>query len=376
MFEFKGDWRTKISLKAFSILNNPEYYRDTEPVTKGLFNLEIFDVRNENPDPETYQMNTINYLENTDNQKQILTGLLNYCRDTIYPHYKEFMLEEEYPESYPKLESEKDLHQLLGINNVIIKRIDKDGFAYYILDCSSCLDYEHGINLTLYKNSVIDHGEDWDDQKVCEHKGIDYQTYHEKSVEEYNRRDLVLTQPHPKYGKLKPYQEEQNEYYPFGLYHDGQFDKLITELENGVIANAESVMARLLPLSIFHEKENITKYLLPKFGKGQHASFKYALQKDRFDLMETLIVQGYDINEQVAQDSSFYATIREIVNCLNKNEQYDHISKRLKFLLANGLNPMLEDKFGRNAYFAIERINNSDLKERVTKIVSEIIKSA
>ncbi len=131
-------------------------------------------------------------------------------------------------------------------------------------------------------------------------------------------------------------------------------------------------MSRLLPLSIFHEKENITQYLLPKFGKGQHSSFKYALQKDRFDLMKILIKQGYDINEQVAQDSSFYDSIREIVNCLNKNEPYDHILKRLQFLLQNGLNPMLEDRFGRNAYFAIDRIDNLELKERITNIVKQI----
>ena len=372
MFEFKGDWVTKINLKEFSILNNPEYSSDTNLTSKGIFELEIFDVRNDSPDPETFQINAIKYLEKTDNQKQILTSLLDYCRDTIYPHYKEFMWEEEYPECYPKLENEEDLYKLLGINRIIIKRIDKDEFAYYILDCSSCLDYEHGINITLFKDKVIDHGEDWDDQKVCEHKGIDYKTYNDKAIEEFNRRDLVLTQPNSKYGKLKPYQEEQNEFYPFGLYHDGQFDKLINELENGVIANSNNVMARLLPLSIFHEKENITQYLLPKFGKGQHSSFKYALQKDRFDLMETLIKQGYDINEQVAQDSSFYDSIREIVNCLNENNSYDHILKRLKFLLQNGLNPMLEDRFGRNAYFAIDRIDKLDLKERVTNIVNQI----
>ena len=372
MFEFKGDWVTKINLNEFSILNNPEYSRDIELISKGIFDLEIFDIRNENPDPETFQINAINYLENTNNQKQILTSLLIYCRDIIYPHYKEFMWEKEYPECYPKLENEKDLHKLLGINRIIIKRIDKDEFAYYILDCSSCLDYEHGIKITLYKDNVIDHGEDWDDQKVCEHKGIDYLTYHKKSVEEFNKRDLVLTEPNPKYGKLKPYQKDQNEFYPIGLYHAGQFDKLITELENGVIANSEIVMAKLLPLSIYHEKENMTQYLLPKFGRGQHESFKYALQKDRFDLLETLIKQGYDINEQVAQDSSFYDSIREIVNCLNKNKEFNHISKRLKFLLQNGFNPMLEDKFGRNAYFAIERIDNKDLKEKVKKIVDQI----
>ncbi len=372
MFEFKGDWETEIKLNEFEFFDNPEYKYQDSNKDNSIIRLEFFDERNENPDPEESQLNTVNYLLDSKNQKSILNKLLTFSKKTIYPTYKEFMWESEYPECYPQLNKVEDLNKLYGINSIKIKTIDKDSYAYYMFDCSSCLDYEHGIVITFYKDKIIDFQEDWDDIKVCEHKGIDYQAYHEKSIKEYNKRELFLVKPNPKYGKLKPYQKEQNEFYPIGLYHDGQYEKLIFELENGTIDNSENVMKRLLPLSIFHEKENFTQYLLPKFGKGQHSSFKYALEKDRFDIMEILIKQGYDINEQVAQDSSFYDSIREIVNCLNKNEPYNHIIKRLKFLLQNDLNPMLEDRFGRNAYFAIDRIEKLELKEKVTNILNQI----
>lgn len=372
MFEFKGDWTTVINLEEFSILDNPEYCSKRDVLDNGIFTLQILDVRNENPDPEPYQINAINYLLDTSNQKQILKSLLHYSRDIIYPHYKQFMWEEEYPDSYPRLETEKDLYHLLGVNSVIIKTIEKDDFAYFIFTCNSCLDYEHGITITLYKNEVIDHGEDWDDQKVCAHKGIDYKTYEDHATKEFNKRDRVLTSPHPKYEKLKPWQEEQNDYYPFGLYHDGQFDRLISEIEDGTIKDKDRAMLRLFPLSIYHEKERITQYLIPKFGPGQHSAFKYALQKDRYDLMNRLITQGYDINQLVAQDSVFYDCIWEIVKSMEKNQEYDHIIKRFEFLLQNGLNPLLEDKFGRNAYYAIGRIENLEHRERVKKILEQI----
>lgn len=375
MFEFKGEWNTNIYLKEFSILKNPEYNDKDSKVDQGIFNLEIFDIRNENPDPEEFQLNIIHFLLEPKNQLKILDNLLTYSRDIIYPHYKEFMWEEEYPECYPKLENKNNLFNLYGINRIIIKRIEKDDFAYFIFDCSSCLDYEHGITITLYKDEVIDHGEDWDDQKVCAHKGIDYKTYNDKAVADFNKKILEIAIPHPKYGKLKPFQADQNEYYPVGLYHAEQFERLIKELENGTIKDGERVMARLFPLSIYHAKEQITQYLLPKFGEGHHSAFKYALEKDRYDIMNQLIKQGYDINQQVAQDSTFYDSIGKLESCINKNEDFEHIIKRLKYLLENGLNPDLEDNFGRNSYYRIERIDSEEVKIRVNKIIGDIKKA-
>jgi len=373
-FEFKGDWELELKLEKFKILNNSEYTRGSKNPSEGLFKFEIFDEFNSNPDPENYQINTINFLLNPDNQSKVLTSLLKYSRDIIYPHYKTFMWESEYPECYPQLTKVEDLNKLYGINRIVIKRIGHEDFAYYIFDCSSCLDYEHGITVTLYKDTVIDHGEDWDDKKVCEHKGIDYNSYHEKAVKDYNHREVILTKPHEKYGKLKPWQKDQNEWYPVGLYHANRLSDFKKALETGEIPK-EPTISKILYLSIFHKMEEFTQFLIDQNVDYKYSAFKEALKRDRYDLTDKLLSQGYNINEKVAQSSFFYETIGYLTNAINKNEAIVVFTKRLKYLIVNDLDPYLEDNFNRNSFFRIKRIDDKNLKEKVEQEVMRIMKS-
>lgn len=361
LFEFKGDWTFEQAAKKFMILNN-----------SGSINFEIFDEFNDNPDPEIYQLNTVNYLLEENNQLNVLASIIEYSRNTIYPHYKTFMWESEYPECYPALNEITDLSKLFTLNSILIKRIQHDDYAYYVFNCYSCLDHEHGITLTLYKDKVLDHGEDWDDKKVCEHKGIDYKTYYDKAVQDYNHRELVITLPHPKYGKLKPWQKEQNEYFPMGLYHKNRLNDFQTELENKVFPK-EPICSRVLELSILHEKEEFIKNLIERNVKFKYGAFKEALKKDRFDIMDKLLEQGYNINEKVAQSSHFYDTIGFMVSAIKSNEKYEKYAKRLNYLLENKLNPYLEDKWGRNSLFRIERIEDKELRSAVNTAVMHAI---
>ena len=371
-FEFKGDWELELKLEKFKILNNSEYTRGSEKPSQGFFKFEIFDEFNSNPDPENYQINAINFLLNPDNQSKVLTSLLKYSRDIIYPHYKTFMWESEYPECYPELNKVEDLNKLYGINRIVIKRIGHEDFAYYIFDCSSCLDYEHGITVTLYKDTVIDHGEDWDDKKVCEHKGIDYNSYHEKAVKDYNHREVILIKPHEKYGKLKPWQKYQNEWYPVGLYHANRLGDFKKALETGEIPK-EPTISKILYLSIFHKKEEFTQFLIDQNVDYKNSAFKEALNRDRYDLTDKLLQQGYNINEKVAQSSLFYETISYLIKAIADNKEIDKYTKRLKYLLNNGFDPYLEDNFNRNSLCGIERIDDKILKKKVQIQITKIL---
>lgn len=372
-FEFKGDWELELKLEKFKILNNSEYTRGSEKPSEGLFKFEIFDEFNSNPDPENYQINTINFLLNLDNQSKILTSLWKYSRDIIYPHYKTFMWESEYPECFPQLTKVEDLNKLYGINQIIIKRIGHEDFAYYIFECSSCLDYEHGITITLYKNTVIDHGEDWGDEKVCEHKGIDYESYHEKAVKDCNYKELILTKPHPKYGKLKPWQRDQNDFYPYGLFHAKKDEELIEGIKSGIIP--KEIISGILGIAIWHEREELTQYFIKLNPVHKYTAFKNALNKDRFDLTDMLLEQKYNLNEKVAQSSFFYETIGNMIKALKNEEEIDTYKERLKYLLKKGLDPYLEDNFKRNSFFRIKRINDESLREQVEQEVMRIMKS-
>ncbi|MDF1698306.1 MAG: hypothetical protein P1U56_20825 [Saprospiraceae bacterium] len=372
MFEFNGEWEFDLQLEEFKILNNSEYIDDVSNASQGFVKVEIFDEFNANPDPEEYQLNAIHYLLDKQNQARILYNLLIYSREIIYPHYKEFMWESEYPECYPKLNTIVDLNKLYGIYQISIKRIGHLDHAYYIFNCNSCLDYEHGITITLHKDEVIDHGENWEDKKVCEHKGIDYSTYSKQATKAYNHREAVLTEPHPKYGKLKPWQKNQNDRYPFELYRTNKMDEFIQAIDNGVFPS-EPVTSRITELSIIHGKEPVTQLLLARKPKYAYAAFKEALKKDRFDITDMLLEQGYAINEQRAQRSHFYETIGFLSKAISNEENINVYKIRLKYLLANGLDPYLEDNFSRNALYRIDRINDKKLKEQVNNEVKKIL---
>jgi hypothetical protein len=368
-FEFNGDWEFELELGKFKIFNNSEYTRGNTKPGRGLFNIQIFDERNSNPDPEEYQINTINYLLDSDNQTKILGSLLKYSRDIIYPHYKTFMWESEYPDCYPDISKVEDLSKLYGINQIIVKTIGHENFAYYIFNCSSCLDYEHGITVTLFKDTVIDHGEDWDDKKVCEHKGIKYELYHEKAIKDYNQRELIITKPNPKYGKLKPWQKTQNDFYPFGLFHANKDQDLIEFIDSGK-AN-KNVAPRLLEMSITNNRRNLTNYFLENSSHFLYPSFMAALKRKDYDLMDLILDKGFNVNERIAQSSPFYYTIGELTKQLDDLENRQEEIKLLKYLLKKGLDPYLEDKFKRNSYYRIERIDDKTKQDKILNILED-----
>ena len=279
------------------------------------------------------------------------------------------MLESEYPECYPSLDSTDDLSNLYTIDRVIIKRIGHEDHAYCIFVCSSCLDYEHGITITLHKDRIIDHGEDWDDKKVCEHKGIDYTTYHEKIVKDYNHKELILTEPNPKYGKLKPWQKSQNDYYPYGLFHAKKNAEL-TNFIDSKKAN-KGVVPSLLKLSIANNRKELINYFLEKSSHFLYPAFMEALRIKDYELMEKILDKGFNLNERVAQSSPFNYVIGELSNQIENLEDRQKEIKLMKYLLNKGLDPYLEDKFKRNSYCRIDRISSWEKRNKVLSVLKE-----
>ena len=368
MFEFKGEWEMELQLENFQIFKILDYNQGDSQASYKLFKFEIFDEFNYNPDPEEYQINAINYLLELENQTAIIKNLFEYSKNIIYPHYKTFMDDDDFPE----LNSINDIGKLYRIDKIIVKRIGHLNYAYYIFDCSSCLDHEHGIRITLFKDTIIDHGEDWDDRKVCEHKGIDYKSYQEKATKEYNHTELKLIKPHEKYGKLKPWQNGQNEHYPFGLFHAKKDKELIEGFKNGSIS-IESYTSRLLTKSISQEREDLTQFLIDLNPKFKYLAFKEALLKNRFDLTDKLIKQGYNLNDKNAFSSHFTDTITLIVRTTPENEQIENYRNRLKYLMNKGLNPYLVDKYNRNSLSHIKRIEDENLRHTIENDITQIM---
>jgi len=370
MFEFIGDWETQIKLEGFSILNNPEYVG--KKVFKEIFDITIYDVYNDNPDPEEYQLNTINWLCDIDNQKEVLNNLFVYCKNIVYPHYKTFMLESEYPEYYPTLNEVKDLYLLIAIRSIEILSFGKDNKAYYNLTCESCLDHEHGIKFGAYGNLILEHGENLDNDKIFEHLGHN-PFLNRPDTSRIINRDVVLSGAHPKYSKFKPWQVRAIEYYPFGLYHNKRDKELIEDLENKIIKN-QNINSRLFCLAIQGGRENLIQYFIDKKLENTFGPFREALKKDRYDLTNKILKQGVNLNSIVAHSSLFSETIGFLAVALKQSKDPNQYLKRLRYLLTNGLDPYLEDNFKRNSLTRIERIDDEKIRTQVKKYVMQIIK--
>jgi len=326
MLEFNGDWIMDLKLEKFSLLNHMDYNVDVEKVNQGFFEVEIVDEHNNTPDPEEYQYNTVNWLLDPLHQKAILNKLFLHCKEIIYPQYKKILWESDYPECYPKLNNIKDLKKLLGISRIKIES----------------------------------------NKKIFKHRGDDPELEYNKLVEKLNRRTLTMQLPHPKYGKLKPWQRKANLQYPMAIYQAGLHVELRENLENGVIPK-EPYTSRILELSIFHKKEELTQYLIKRNPEKKYNSFKYALDFDRYDLMDELLKQGLELNDRIAFDSPFLHVVRSIQRARIKNEDTEKFKMRLKYLIMNGLNPYLEDSSKRSS---ISIIKDRELRKEIIDYIS------
>lgn len=269
-FKFKGDWETEIKLLEFSKFLNPIFFRHSSTHNPdGTVKMIIDESRNVNPDPEDYQLKTINFLLNIDNQKKIIQSIFAYIKNVAYPDIQSRLPREEFPDSYPNLEKIDDLYNVVALVGVNIHSFQKDEFAMYTLSFNSSFNYECSINLTLAKTTVIDHIE-WNDfpsEKIRDLLGCRSLTEEEYEAmeKEEQTKELVYHFPHPKYGKLKSWQKSENNNYPIHLLNRENFE----ELKSFIISNRD-------------ERENLKSNLLARIKK-----FEIDIPEDLEKLLST-----------------------------------------------------------------------------------------
>lgn len=374
-FEFDGNWTREIQLIEFAKLNNPDFARKDHDANNGIFGLTIYDAQNFNPDPEKEQINTINYLTNPQNQKEIIESIFLFSRDIIYPEYKEYLSEEEYPECYPSLNTPKDLYNLIGINEVMIYNIQKEGFAYYVLGFNSCLDYEHGLYLTLHKSRVLDHAQmgDLDQKKIYDDLGFNYEEHLEKHHEREKNKELKTYMPHPKYGKLKPWQERANNYYPYGLLHGKQNDKLIEFLQ--IKENHLKFTGRVLNAAVINSYTEAIELLISLKPEKVISAIITAIRKNQNDLVKRLVqLEKSDLNKRVGFDSLLYNAFVNLAKQYGYKEEKGKAMEMLDLFLSVGVNPNLKDKFNRDTNYCIGNIREKELVEELRELLKEKIK--
>jgi len=237
-FEFKGDWFTTIELRTFDKeLDNPRYSFRRKELEKAEYQIELYDDYDFEPDLSEEQINAIEHLQEESNQMTILKNLYTYFKEIVYPHYQTFISEEEYPGTFPILNNQSNLKDVIGLDHIAVLRFGKDGSSYYNLMFETSLDEEHGIGFVLHNNSIIEHGEIGGImyEKVASHMGMTNEEYSDYQTKIQTPPTKEYQIAHKKFGKLKPWQQDVNKSYHYFLYSSKQDYKLIEYIETGKI---------------------------------------------------------------------------------------------------------------------------------------------
>ena len=266
-FEFKGEWfDSVIELHEFDkILNNKKYSTRRNDLNEGEYSLIINDIYDDNPDLSDEQYRTIEHLQQQSNQTNILENLFYYLKDVVYPEYKEYISEEEYPGTFPPLEEIESLNDVIGLDHIVLLRFGLQDYNYYNLMFETSLDEELGIGFVTHKNDIIEHGAigSLSYENIAEHMGMTYEEYlnYQTEIQTPSTREYQIV--NQKFGKLKPWQVEFNENYNYFLLSNGTSEELIEFIESGKIPIENSFM-QIKPHMIRENRIKLIEYFKSK----------------------------------------------------------------------------------------------------------------
>ncbi|MBJ2176278.1 hypothetical protein JBL43_18650 [Aureibaculum sp. A20] len=229
-YRFNGDWKFKLELEEFSEIFTFDSI-DALKWKRDQIDIKILDVHNENPCPESEQINAINYV--IINQEKIVEEVFKIVRDQLIPYYKSILGDDS--ETFIPIKSKEDLSNYLGISSINIFNHFKNDIAYVMLYFNSFrCDSEHGINLIFHKDRFIGTHEDF--KEAYEDIGLDYkETLREisnKNQKQFENKDYKFHESTSDRYSLKPWQQQENSIYPFRLLQTDQQDKFVAFMEN------------------------------------------------------------------------------------------------------------------------------------------------
>ncbi len=373
-FKFIGDWKFNYSLPVLTKLNFNKFYPPEYPhgvkSLEGVIPISFNSKRDNIPDPNEVQFNTLKWIQN--NQKHILESLFNHVKNVLYPFYlSEIDFDEDW---FPPLNKLSDLSNVLGIESIAIDTHSKNGISYAYYSFKFSVDDEHGIVIILHKTELIgfDQIGSIDDQKIIEDLGLDYSDYEAKRLEEYDKREFKFHSPHPKYGKLKPWQEAENSMYPYQLINKNRIEDFKTFVNNGEVS-IDGNSIPFLPGAIMRENMELVEFCLSKKPKNLHGSFLSALDKNMFDIASRILNLGYNINEETGGSSILDSLIKKYIRSFSNPNEISKIEKRMNFLFLNKFNPYLQDSYRQNSFNSIRYLKDDVIKKSLLDLLQELI---
>ncbi len=112
------------------------------------------DMVDDDPKIEDYHIEAFNYL--IENQEGIKVGLLNALLEE-YPNLQELYgyHADEKEEYMPDIFKIDDFKKLIGIANIHLLNVEKDGIGYVGFEFGCTWDDEHGLGIMTHKNRII-----------------------------------------------------------------------------------------------------------------------------------------------------------------------------------------------------------------------------
>ncbi len=244
-FVFNGDWEIEVNLKHFE-LYFIKVYSDRPELKEQRINKDIYlricDQQGDfDPDPNPGQINAINYLLQESNQIAIIHSIVKYLNDVIYTDYdhEDFLPKADNPNAYPTVHTLADFQKYFRLEAINVYFLEKENFAYYSLTFGvKLLDDEHGLCIDLHKDRCIEHGpgEGTNQEKIVADlppgafKKCNYSIEKEKAI---------FHQPHLKYNKLKPWQVDANERFPYNAFKNKEDELLMKCYNDGIYPNSK-----------------------------------------------------------------------------------------------------------------------------------------
>lgn len=359
-----GEWTTKIVLIQLSGLRNIKFFRNERSrqhlaeLEQGLITLDISDERNTDPDPSAEQNATFDFI--IENQQLILESLFNALRNKIYPTYQEYIDADDY--SFPPLHTLNDLELVLAIRRITITANYKEGFAYYELYFDFSGDREHGLVISMHKDRLISFCGmgDNDGRAVLEDIGYDYDKWLKEYLDARNNKSYTIHKKIPKYGKLKPWQKDENREYLINLIRADDLVKLKQLIDSGEIDIEEGYAwgKTILCSAVSMNKIEAVKLLLQKGAKVGNAILECS-QGDRYlkrEVLKLLVDHGgnvdylgywkrttlyYEIENRVNTFQNMASAGKNNPEKLARYEaDFENHSINIPFLIQLGANPL------------------------------------
>jgi hypothetical protein len=151
----------------------------------------------------------------------------------------------------------EQIKNYIGLSNlsIDIHYINDTALVNYYFH--SIFDREHGLCMTFQNDILLDFGGIGDYTHANIMTTEEFDVYVEKLNKKY---PITFYLPNSETGKLKPWQENANSHYPFGLLHEDRDDELVEYLQENPSILKQNIV-QLIEAATYHKKLDLIKKL-------------------------------------------------------------------------------------------------------------------